>query len=162
MEKLSSIDYAHIIQYVTQRNFNVELGKTQVLKLLFMCYGLYLAKENKRLFDDDTPKVWPLGPVFPRVFRTFDKNNAYIEPDECIKSILSQDKTAFSILKTVVVLFHGVSATELSEWSHRSNGPWQQTINEKGENFKWNDEINDDLVKKYFHNYIDKIQYPNE
>ena len=156
-EKLTSVDYAHILQYVAYKNYGTVLSKTQVLKLLFMCYGLYLAKTNTLLFEDDTPKVWPFGPVFPRVYNSFDSSKSYIEPNSNIAKIYSEDKIARKIVQIIVKEYHNYSASALSEWSHQDNGPWRKTISQQGDNFKWNDEIPQELTKQYFEEFANKL-----
>lgn len=158
-EKLTSIEYAHILQYVAYKNYGTILSKTQVLKLLYMCYGLYLAKTDNVLFDDDTPKVWPFGPVFPRVYNSFDSSKSYIEPNQNIAQRYSQDGIAKEIVGIIIKEYHNYSATALSEWSHQDNGPWRRTIIKNGENFKWNDEIPQDLIKEYFSEFANKITF---
>lgn len=39
---------------------------TKIHKLLYISYGIFLARENKRLTNEH-PQAWPFGPVFPRV-----------------------------------------------------------------------------------------------
>ena len=92
--ELTSIDYANYLRYLAMERFFTILNKTQVNKMLFICYGLYLSMTNKKLFSDDTPKAWPFGPVFPRVYKRFDNYQgishstiAAIQPNEQIKEL---------------------------------------------------------------------------
>ena len=57
--ELKSTDYARLIQYAAKNLHMTRLNKTQINKILFYVYGVYLAKFNKPLFTDDTPKAWP-------------------------------------------------------------------------------------------------------
>jgi uncharacterized phage-associated protein len=126
-------------------------------KLLFICYGIYLAKTNDRLFIDDYPRAWPFGPVFPKVNKRFtpgipkdiigEKQNAFLEK-----------KMAMNTVFEVVKEYHNVSAHDLSEWSHQEGGPWYRTIyGDDGENsdIRWNQIISDRIIKEYF----DKNRY---
>ena len=85
--ELTSIDYARLIQYAAQKLHLATLGKTQINKILFYVYGVYLARKGEPLFKDDTPKAWTYGPVFPIQNKKVD---AYEEirsfPDEKIKA----------------------------------------------------------------------------
>lgn len=159
MEKLTSIEYAHILQYIAYKKYGTVLSKTQVLKLLFMIYGLYLAQTDTLLFDDDTPKVWPFGPVFPRVYNSFDSSKSYNVPNSSIaqKYNNSENTIARKIVQIIVREYHNYSATALSEWSHQDNGPWRRTIDKNGDNFKWNDEIPKELIKDYFQEFAGKL-----
>lgn len=68
--KLTSLDYADLLNWIAYNKYGALLNKTQINKLLFICYGMYLAATGgKVLFEDDTPKAWPYGPVFPRVYK---------------------------------------------------------------------------------------------
>ena len=76
---LKSTDYARLIQYAAQKLHMVRLNKTQINKILFYVYGVYYAETDRLLFEDDSPKAWPYGPVFPIV-------NKKINPDEIVTS----------------------------------------------------------------------------
>ena len=54
---LSSVDFANILRNMAYKRHLVNLNKTQVNKLLFICYGLYLAFYGEKLFSE-TPKAW--------------------------------------------------------------------------------------------------------
>lgn len=69
--ELTSIDYTRLISWLAYYKHKTILNKTQMQKILFMCYGLYLTKHNEPLFSDDTPKAWPFGPVFPRSYKRY-------------------------------------------------------------------------------------------
>lgn len=77
--QLDSIRLAELIRWVTYDKYKVWLNKTQLQKFMYISYGVYLAITENRIFDDDTPKAWPFGPVFPRINK---KINLDIEPSE--------------------------------------------------------------------------------
>lgn len=147
---LNSLDFVRLIAWLAYFKHNVLLNKTQMQKLLFMCYGQALAMTDEPLFVDDTPKAWPFGPVFPRSYRRYEEH---------IPSDLSNsDKARFSatpkILKMIaqtVADFCHMSAVRLSDWSHAVNGPWYQTVFTK-EGVAWNREIDQNLIKEFFSN----------
>ena len=70
MKNLTSVDVANLLRNYALKEHFVNLNKTQVNKLLFMCYGFYLASTGKKLFLE-TPKAWPYGPVFPNVYKSY-------------------------------------------------------------------------------------------
>ena len=70
MMLLTSVDFANILRNMAYKRHLVNLNKTQVNKLLFMCYGLYLAFYGEKLFSE-TPKAWPYGPGFPNVYKWY-------------------------------------------------------------------------------------------
>lgn len=162
--KLTSIDYARLIQYAAQKLHMARLNKTQINKILFYVYGVYYAETKKLLFEDDSPKAWPYGPVFPIV-------NKKINPDEIIKTfpndVLSEfnkHPKALELVKSAVDLMHSMSAVSLTQWSHKENSPWYNTLyikNEKGdiiEQSKWNTPISTDSIKEYFSNPANRIK----
>jgi uncharacterized phage-associated protein len=152
MNTLTSLDFSDIINLIAFNRHGVLLNKTQMQKLLFMCYGFYLASTNKLLFEDDTPKAWPFGPVFPRVNKRFVPGKICpISADK--KIIIAKDQTAMKTILNVVDKYHNTSASALSQWSHQENGPWYQTIygkDGKNTSIKWNQVIDNDIIKTYF------------
>ncbi len=161
--KLTSIDYARLIQYAAQKQHMVLLNKTQINKILFYVYGVYLAMEGKPLFDDDTPKAWTYGPVFPRPNKAVDINEIIKSfPKEQIDAFKENDK-ALNLVVDAVNHMYDKSAMSLTQWSHRENSPWYDTIYKKNENGEivsqkpWNTRIEDSLIKNYFTNPQNRI-----
>lgn len=153
MNTLNSIDYSALINWTAYHKYGVQLNKTQMQKMLFMCYGLYLAATGDVLFSDDTPKAWPFGPVFPRVNKKFVPGIIPKEFSEEKKIEFLKNTIAMGIVAKVIEKFHAVSAHDLSEWSHQEGGPWHQTIYGKdGQNssIKWNQIISNDIIRDYF------------
>lgn len=61
-----SVDVAaYIAKQAVIKNYYVDLTKLQ--KILYACYGTYLAVTGKRLCIDN-PKAWPNGPFFQKVY----------------------------------------------------------------------------------------------
>ena len=154
--ELKSTDYARLIQYAAQKLHMVRLNKTQINKILFYVYGVYYAETNNLLFKDDSPKVWPYGPVFPIV-------NKKINPDEIITSFpkdvlyeFNKHSKALELVKTAVNAMYNMSALSLTQWSHQEGSPWYDTLyikNDKGDicgQNKWNTPIPKELIKNYF------------
>lgn len=153
MSTLNSIDYSDLISWTAYHKYGVLLNKTQMQKLLFMCYGWYIAATGKPLFTDDTPKAWPFGPVFPRVNKRFIPGVPPKGFSEEKKREFLNDHTSMGIVIKIVEKYHNVSAHDLSEWSHQEGGPWHQTIygkDEKNTSIKWNQIISDEIIKDYF------------
>lgn len=141
---MDSLLWAALIQWLAYYKFGVRVNSTQLQKLMFICYGVVLAKYEIKLFADDTPKAWPFGPVFPRSYKRF-KAVRPLSNEE--KGLLSQNP---EILQQVVELVRDYchhSATRLSQWSHRPDGPWDETVKI---NPGWNREIPDQLIHDYF------------
>lgn len=154
--KLTSIDYAHLIQYAAQKLHMTRLNKTQINKILFYVYGVYYAETGNPLFDDDSPKAWPYGPVFPIV-------NKKVNPDAIVWSFpkdtiseFNKNPKALNLVKSAVDAMYDISAISLTRWSHQEGSPWYNTLYIKdkdgniiGQN-KWNTPISTELIKSYF------------
>lgn len=150
MGELTSIDYANYIRYDAFSRHSVVLNKTQVNKMLFICYGVYLAAtDGKKMFTDDSPKAWPYGPVFPRVYKHFGE---YKGVAQSVIEKIEKDDTAYKIIGYVVDKFFNWTAYQLSEWSHRSDGSWFKTVYgaDGQQSPQWNKVIEDSLIQDYF------------
>ena len=151
-DKLTSLDYMKLISWFALNKYNTILNRTQMQKILFICYGIYLAVTGKTMFDDDRPKAWPFGPVFPRVNKRYNQQEI-ITMSESEKDAFRRDSMALRIVDSIVFQYYNMSATQLSEWSHQKGGPWYKTIyGEDGSNkdIKWNQEIKPEYLKEYF------------
>lgn len=148
---LTSIDFANILRNMAFSRHMVNLNKTQVNKLLFMCYGFYLAWSGQKLFEE-TPKAWPYGPVFPNVYKRYSFFNIPIYIDEEKKELFDKNVLAKNICTQVIDKYCRVSAYDLSMWSHQQGGPWHQTVFgvNGNENSGWNKEISSELIRQYF------------
>lgn len=157
METLTSLDYAKLIQFAAVRNHMTLLNKTQINKILFYVYGFYLAEVGESLFNDDTPKAWPYGPVFPIV-------NKKIDPEQVIHDFSQEkidayraNKKAMDIVVKAVDKLHNLSAYKLTQWSHQKGSPWYKTLFGDGDimpddQIKWNQEIPKKYIQDYFKN----------
>ena len=160
MVTLTSIDYARLIQFIATKMYHTLLNKTQVNKILFYIYGVYLSNHEKPLFEDDTPKVWTYGPVFPR------PNKKVVSFEKIVREHFTQDqvnafqnnKVFLSRIVTIVGNMCDKSALELSQWSHEEGSPWYNKLNEKNNDGKitgqkpWNTTIPLGIIKEYFSN----------
>ena len=153
---LKSTDYARLIQYAAQKLHMVRLNKTQINNILFYVYGVYYAETDRLLFEDDSPKAWPYGPVFPIV-------NKKINPDEIVTSFpkdvlceFNKHSKALELVKTAVDAMYNMSALSLTQWSHQEGSPWHDTLYIKNKNGDiagqntWNTPISKELIKAYF------------
>ncbi len=134
---LNSIDVAQKIRYIAQEDFHLLLNMTQTQKLLYIAYGIEIARANIRLTDEH-PQAWPFGPVFPRVHSKVDFSTTPPNPDGIPDEIVS-------LLRDVVKAFGRTSATKLSEWSHSKDSPWDKTPKDK-----WGRSLSDSDIREYF------------
>ena len=127
MGLLTSLDYSDLLRFLAFNRHGVVLNKTQVNKLLFMCYGFYLSQKGERLFTE-SPKAWPYGPVFPTVYKRFGYRNMPVTLSECQKKAFNSNELALKICISIVDKYCYTSAYNLSVWSHQKGSPWYQTV----------------------------------
>lgn len=146
--KYTSLDILRLITWIAYYKNNVILNKTQAQNILYICYGLSLAKSGVPLFEDDKPKAWPFGPVFPITYRRYVEH--YPAP------ITEEEKKKFGAIPIIKEIFNAVgcychyTSKSLSEWSHQINGPWWQEVYKDNDGAKWNHQISDESIQKYF------------
>ena len=137
---LDSVSMARlIVSYGNEHNVFMNITKTQ--KLLYIAYGIYLARTGKRLCEEH-PQCWPYGPVFPTT-----RNRLLKEKLDKIHDALLDGEIKDLIIE-VFDRFGAQTATWLSEWSHQPNSPWDKTRLRTG--FMWGMQINDDDIREYF------------
>lgn len=144
--QLTSIDYAKLLSWIAYYKRGIILGKVQQQKLLYILFGLYLAKYDKLLFTDDTAKVWPYGPVFPRSYKRY-KDGIPQDFGQADKEAYTTNIEALRLSRWVIDQFAHFSATQLSEWSHRDENPWTETLSTAS---SWSVQIPEDNIKAFF------------
>lgn len=147
--ELNSLEYVKLIAWIAAFKHRVILNKTQMQKLLFMCYGQALAMEGSPLFVDDTPKAWPFGPVFPRSYKRYEEvMPSDLSPEE--KNRFAQNIPILQMIARTVADYCHVSATRLSDWSHSKGSPWWNTVFDPQKGSAWNREIPIEMITSYF------------
>lgn len=134
---LDSVDVAQKIRYIAQTEFGLLLNMTQTQKLLYIAYGIEMARADMRLTDEH-PQAWPFGPVFPRVHSKVDFSTTPPNPTGISEEIIG-------LLSDVVKAFGRTSAAKLSEWSHSKDSPWDKTPKDK-----WGHPLSDCDIREYF------------
>lgn len=141
-----SIDVAkYIIMSANQKRIGINVTKVQ--KLLFICYGTWMALKEYRL-TDERPQAWQYGPLFYNTWKELSTCN-FSDINDCSLDGDVEENIYFQKLLDVVLnKFGDWNATMLVNWSHKESSPWSITKNKP--NFKWGDIINDDTVHKFF------------
>lgn len=145
----TSLDYVRLISWLAYFKHGVILNKTQMQKLLFICYGLYLVNHDTPMFSDDTPKAWPFGPVFPRSYKRYAESIP-ADLSESDKRMFLEDRETLRSITNIVDRYCFHSANALSEWSHQLDSPWAKTVFPKNGKIAWNRPIEQDIIKDYF------------
>lgn len=134
---LNSVEVAEKIRHIAASDFKLILNMTQTQKLLYISYGIELARTKTRLTDEH-PRAWPFGPVFPNVHRKIDFSRIPTNPKGISEEIVT-------LLRDVIKAFGKTSASRLSEWSHSAGSPW-----DKAPKDKWGQALSDDDIFEYF------------
>lgn len=147
----TSVDIARfIIAFANAKGKSINMTKLQ--KLLYITYGIYLAVNNARLFDEH-PQAWPYGPVFPTTRNRLLKTDFYaINFYSQEFNVLRSDQDITNLIDLVFRSFGDWTASQLTEWSHRNGSPWELTVDQDG--FKWGNQIPDDFIRPYFNMII--------
>ena len=143
----TSVDLArYIISYANEHRYGINMTKLQ--KMLYICYGFYLAVTGNRLTNEH-PQAWPYGPVFPTTrnkFLNVDFSGIYDKGDDTITDrVMSCVDFAFRY-------FGKYNASALTAWSHKPGSPWEKTTNTP--NFHWGNVIPDEYILPYFESLL--------
>ncbi|MBC6425918.1 MAG: DUF4065 domain-containing protein [Ekhidna sp.] len=144
----SQYDSVLIAEYLLALAYskNKVLNITKVQKFLYMAYGFFLSDKNRVLISEQ-PKVWPYGPVFPKTREKVSYSDI-ISIDDPKFSEIKKDNEVTDFFNHLIDNYSKYSASQLSEWSHSEDSPWDLMTKQKG--FNWNAEIDDKLIKDYF------------
>lgn len=144
MQRYDSVTVAQLLRAEAYK-VNLNLNITQVQKLLYILYGYYLSKDI--VIIDEQPKAWPYGPVFPRTRNKVDFNSVIFPDDPSLSEVIKNSDLVTNVDK-IIEKFGRVSASKLSDWSHKKDSPWSKTVEQNGSN--WNTVIDDEDIKEYF------------
>lgn len=144
-KSLDSVDVANAIRVLAAEK-NIDVNMTKIHKLLYISYGIFLARENRRLTSEH-PQAWPFGPVFPIVHTnvSLDIPPVPIDPSKL-------PEIAKKTICDVLDVFGKFSAGKLSAWSHKVDSPWDRTVKEN--NGKWGCTMKDDYISSYFRRFL--------
>ena len=147
---LTSLDYVRLISWIAYYKHGTILNKTQMQKILFICYGLFLTNHETPLFGDDSPKAWPFGPVFPRSYKKYVEERP-ADLNENDKRAFLQDRDTLRMITRIVDRYYYYTANTLSDWSHQKGSPWAQTVfSSEDKQIVWNKPIEQNVIRDYF------------
>lgn len=125
-KEINSVDVAaYIAKQAVIKNYYIDLTKLQ--KILYACYGTYLAVTGKRLCIDQ-PEARPNGPFFQKVYYFSLKHIELVEsllelPDTLNNSLLADE---LKLLDKTVTFFSQYQSFQLVNWSRKEGGPWDK------------------------------------
>ena len=147
---MNTVDVAKDIVFLC-RKYKLDFNNTKVQKLLYLFIGFCLVNDVKDVSVDELPQAWQYGPVMPTVYNQYDR--IIREIDDSTYSISIKDEKTINILEATVQVWGRVSASKLSDWSHKPNSPWdiiRRKYNEK-------EDIPLDLIYSYFSENVENV-----
>jgi uncharacterized phage-associated protein len=144
---MDSKDFAKLV-LAEARNKSKKLNLTQLQKIIYICDGVLLARFDLNLIGENC-QVWDYGPVYPRVYKWFSKQDAD-NPDLSMSQngadTVSGNPNIKEVVDAVLDKFGSMSAKALSAWSHRAGSPWDIARNTTG----MYSQISKDVMKLFF------------
>jgi uncharacterized phage-associated protein len=146
---MKSINIAKDIISLCKKN-NHDFNNTKIQKLLYLFVGFCLINDVKEIYSiDEFPRLWPYGPIFPKVHKHYDSIR---NCDDEIK--FTKDDKIKKILEETVRKWGKVSAGKLSAWFRMENSTWDLLV-KKGA--KWNTKMDLDYIKIYFVRKVENV-----
>ncbi len=119
----------------------------QLLKLVYISHGWYLATTNQPLFDE-VVQAWKYGPVVPSLFHEFKSygggridrpastplppsdNSEFADLEFAIEVpfLADEDSDAKQLLDWVWENYGHLDGWKLSEMTHKAGTPWSETV----------------------------------
>lgn len=134
-----------IISAINEKKYSLNITKLQ--KLLYITYGIYLAKYGKLLFEDDKPCYLPHGPVFLNILKSFRYDT--FEGISYNNSNIPKDVS--EIIDAVVSTFGQYQARSLVDWLHREDTAWSKLEKKRA---KYGEELQEKDIKNEFKELI--------
>lgn len=134
--KADSVDFA-VYLYCELQDRDIQATQTKLQKLLYICFGYYLAATGERLLNE-MPCAWPYGPVFPGVYEAQAIYNGNLRA-RAYQTDFDSLKKYDGLIDSVIRHFGHWSAQRLTEWTHQSNMAWDKVRSKVGyKSAAWN------------------------
>lgn len=150
---LDSVDVAaYITKQCAINKFYIDITKLQ--KVLFACYGAFLAIGGNRLCSEH-PQAWPQGPIFLPVYKFSLKHVDFIQDllkrKESVAA--SVDSKMLELMNYTIRFFTQYMSGELVRWSRQPGSPWDRTTDHGN---YMGCEIPDEFIADYFKSVLSK------
>jgi len=130
------------------RKDDKHLSVMSLLKLAYIAHGWYLEMNDKPLFGNEV-QAWKIGPVIPDVYNAFRKQGDYVSDMASTKPSLQEiNERDREFLEEIYNTYSGLSAFQLSNLTHVSEGPWK-IASEMGGDYA---PIPDSLMRQHYVN----------
>ena len=135
------------------------ISPMKIQKLLYFTHGYCLALLRKPAVNE-LFEAWKFGPVLPSLYQECKgyksgNINEYLHDYDFITfertpAPFPDDSQINEIIDFVWNTYGKVDAVKLSNLTHETGGPWDQVISQAGGFMYRNQDIDNDLIKKYF------------
>jgi uncharacterized phage-associated protein len=129
-------------------------GKTltpmQLMKLVYIAYGWFLAMRGEKLFPDRI-EAWKYGPVIPNLYQVTKHFGGGEISHNLISDAPVTNPEAEAFLNSVVANYGDYSGIALSNLTHKLGTPWQQVYRPD----VFNIEIPDNLIREHYERGLD-------
>lgn len=135
----------------------------QVLKLVYIAHGYYLAMTKGQPLIEDDVEAWQYGPVIPVLYHEIKVFKG--KPLDSLISLFDGEKEIFShpvvkdrkVQKLLDAVWHKYghrSGLDLSSLTHKSNTPWEQVWHQEGGSFQQGAIIPNELIQEHYSNKL--------
>lgn len=118
-------------------NENIPITPMKIQKLIYIMYKEYLKKTKLKLFSENF-EAWQYGPVLPNVYSEFKPyrgsaiKNYALNADGSISKVQILPTSNFDyVFNDVWNKYKKFSGVELSEFTHKKEGAWKKSIENK-------------------------------
>lgn len=137
-----------------------DLTPMKLLKLVYMAHGWSLALLDRALISE-TVQAWKYGPVIESIYYRFREYGSQPVDPSCLLDDLQDnpmpnDKETCDLLDRVWNVYKGNTGIQLSNWTHREEGPWYKAWHKEGGCSRQNHPMSDEKIKEYFASLIKK------
>jgi uncharacterized phage-associated protein len=120
------------------------LSIMQLLKLVYIAHGWHLEMRRSPLIINKI-EAWKYGPVIPDVYNAFRQQGIDATQPVPVNS-LPMAANDHDLLEQIYQGYGGLSAMQLSDMTHETNGPWDQATRRWG----YFAPIPDDLIRPHY------------
>jgi len=126
------------------------LTPMQLMKLVYISYGWYLAMHNAKLFKDRI-EAWKYGPVIPNLYQSTKRFGKSQIPTNLVADGPISNSSMDTFYDSIVENYAQYSGIALSNLTHRQGTPWQQVFQPNVMGV----EIPDHLIRDHYQQGLD-------
>ena len=126
------------------------LTPMQLMKLVYISYGWYLAMHNTKLFNDRI-EAWKYGPVIPNLYQATKRFGKDQIPINLVADGPISNTAMGAFYDSIVENYGKYSGIALSNLTHRHGTPWQQVFQPNVMGI----EIEDSLIREHYQQGLD-------